>query len=200
VTAVREAIGPTIDPAIDAHAMFDAPSAFQLARALAPFNLLWLEEPVPPENIAALREVKALGLLPICTGENLYTRFGFRDLITSQATNIVMPDINKSGGLSDARKIAQLAELYYMPFAPHNVASPVGTIAACHVCATGPNFLVLEHHSLHVPDWEDLVSGEKPIIRDGYIALSDSPGLGVELNDEVARQYLHTPMNDRYFV
>jgi gluconate/galactonate dehydratase len=79
------------------------------------------------------------------------------------------------------------------------VASPVGTIAACHVCAAVPNFLVLEHHSLHVPYWGDLVIGEKLIIRDGAITLSDAPGLGAALDDAVARRYLHTPMSDCYF-
>jgi galactonate dehydratase len=199
VAAVREEIGPTVDLAIDMHGQFDAPSGIQIARALAPFNLMWLEEPVPPENIAALREVKALGVVPICAGENLYTRFGFRELITTQAADIIMPDIPKCGGLSEARKIAALAELYYIPFAPHNVSSPVGTIAACHVCATIPNFLVLEWHAIDHPHWESLVQGAGPIIHDGYIYLSDAPGLGVELDDEVARRHLHTRMGDTYF-
>jgi galactonate dehydratase len=199
VTAVRAAVGPTIDLAIDLHGQYDTHSGIQIARALAPFNLMWLEEPVPPENIAALREVTAIGVVPICAGENLYTRYGLRDLITTQAAHIIMPDIAKCGGLSEARKIAGLAELYYIPFAPHNVSSPVGTIAACHVCATIPNFLILEWHAFDHPHWEDLVQGEKPIIKDGYITLGDAPGLGVELNDDVARRYLHTRMSERYF-
>jgi galactonate dehydratase len=199
VAAVREAIGPTIDLAIDMHGQYDAPSGIQVARALAPYRLMWLEEPVPPENIAALREVKALGVVPICAGENLYTRFGFRDLIITQAADIIMPDIPKCGGLSEARKIAALAEIYYIPFAPHNVSSPVGTIAACHVCASIPNFLVLEWHAIDHPEWESLVRHDGPIIRDGYIQLSDAPGLGVELDDEVARRHLHTRMSERYF-
>lgn len=199
VAAVREAVGATVDVAIDMHGQYDTSSGIRVARALAPFNLMWLEEPVPPENSAALREVKALGVVPICAGENLYTRFGFRELITTQAADIIMPDIPKCGGLSEARKIAGLAELYYIPFAPHNVSSPVGTIAACHVCATIPNFLVLEWHAIDHPDWDDLVQHEGPIIRDGYIELSDRPGLGVELNDEVARRHLHTRMSESYF-
>jgi galactonate dehydratase len=199
VAAVREAIGPTVDLAIDMHGQFDASSGVQMARALAPFNLMWLEEPVPPENIAALREVKALGVVPVCAGENLYTRFGFRELLATQAADIIMPDIPKCGGLSEARKIANMAEVYYVPFAPHNVSSPLGTMAACHVCASIPNFLVLEWHAIDHPHWDALIQGQGPLIRDGYIQLSDRPGLGVELDDDVARRHLHTRMSDRYF-
>jgi L-alanine-DL-glutamate epimerase-like enolase superfamily enzyme len=97
-----------------------------------------------------------------------------------------MPDIPKCGGLSECRKIANLAEIYYMPFAPHNVASPIGTMASAHVCATVPNFLVLEFHWLHRDYWTTITDGGE-IIKDGHISLTDRPGIGLELNEEVAR-------------
>lgn len=191
VAAIREAIGPHIDLAIDMHGRYDTHSAIRVAQALEPYNLMWLEEPVPPENVDAMLEVKHSARVTICAGENLYTRFGYRDLLEKQAVGIIMPDLPKVGGLSEGRKIANMAELYYIPLAPHNVSSPVGTIAACHTCASIPNFLVLEFHGLNIKHWNDLIITDHPVIQEGYITLPDKPGLGVELNEEVAKEHLH---------
>ena len=103
--------------------------------------------------------------------------------------NYIMPDIPKCGGLSECRKIANLAELYYMPFAPHTVSSNTGTLASAHVCATVPNFMVLEFHWLHRDYWTTIIQEKEDIIKDGYIWLNDRPGIGVELDEEVGRQY-----------
>ena len=127
---------------------------------------------------------------PICAGENIYLRFGFRELFEKQAVDIVMPDLPKCGGLSDGRKIANLAEIYYIPFAPHNVCGPLGTVASCHCCAAIPNFLVLEWHWMERPHWHELVLADPPLIQNGYITLTDRPGLGVELNEAAAEKYL----------
>ena len=189
VEMVTTAAGKQVDVAADVHTRLDVPSAIRLAKDLEQFHLMWLEEPVPPENVAAMREVKRSTTTPICAGENLYLRHGFRDLIVSQAVDIIMPDIPKCGGLSECRKIANLAEIYYMPFAPHNVASPIGTMASAHVCASVPNFLVLEFHWLHRDYWATITAEKEDIIKDGYIALSDRPGIGLELDEEVARLY-----------
>lgn len=189
VDMVVQAAGKDVAVAADLHTRLDVSSAIRLARALEPYHLLWLEEPVPPENVAAMREVKRATSTPICAGENLYLRHGFRDLIVQQAVDIVMPDIPKCGGLSECRKIANLAELYYMPFAPHNVASPIGTMASSHVCATIPNFLVLEFHWLHRDYWTTIISDKADIIQGGYITVSDRPGIGLELDETVAREH-----------
>jgi L-alanine-DL-glutamate epimerase-like enolase superfamily enzyme len=185
---VKTAAGPTIDVACDVHTRLDVTSAIRLAKDLEPFHLMWLEEPVPPENVDAMREIKRATTTPICAGENLYLRQGFRELIEKQAVDIIMPDIPKCGGLSECRKIANLAEIYYIPFAPHNVASPVGTMASAHVCATVPNFLVLEFHWLHRDYWSTITDGGD-IIKDGWITLSDQPGIGLDLDETVARQH-----------
>ena len=150
---------------------------------------MWLEEPVPPENVDAMREVKRATRTPICAEENLYLRWGFRDLIEKQAVDVIMPDIPKCCGLSEGRKIATMAEVYYIPLAPHNVCGPLGTIASCHVCATVPNFLVLEWHWVDRPAWHELVCADPPLIQNGHIRLPDGPGLGVELNEDAAREY-----------
>jgi galactonate dehydratase len=156
---------------------------------LSAYQLLWIEEPVPPENIDAMREVKQHSKNPICAGENLYLRHGLRELIEKQAVDIIMPDLPKCGGLSEGRKSANLAELYYMAFAPHNVSSPIGTMASAHVCASVPNFLVLEYHWLHRSYWTTIIQEKTDIIKDGYIQMSDRPGIGVELDEAVAREY-----------
>ena len=190
VAAVREAVGPSIDLAIDMHGRYDIASGIAVAKAMEPFRLLWLEEPVPPENVAAMREVKRVSPVPLCSGENLYLRWGFRDLLEQQAVDYIMPDIPKCGGLSECRKIANMAEVYYIPLAPHNVCGPLGTMASAHVCATIPNFLVMEWHWIDYPGWEDLTIQDQPVIQNGHVVLTDKPGIGLEVNDEVAREYV----------
>jgi len=199
VAAVREAVGRDIMVAMDCHWKFSVNDAIKLAQAVEPYDLLWLEDPVPPENIAAQAKVAASTRTPICTGENLYRKHGFRELIEQQAAEIIAPDIPKMGGLLEAKKVADHADTYYIPVAPHNVASPVGTVAAAHVCAAMSNFLVMEFHAHDVPWWADLVEGE-PVIKDGFIHLADRPGHGMTLNEEVARAHLkpgHDLFGDR---
>jgi len=193
VAAVRQAVGPGIDLAIDMHGRYDTASGIRVARAMEPFNLLWLEEPVPPENVAAMREVKLNSPVPICSGENLYLRWGFRDLIEQQAVDTIMPDIPKCGGLSECRKIANMAEVYYIQFAPHNVCGPLGTMASAHVCASIPNFLVMEWHWVDYEGWDDFATRpDRPVIENGRINLTEAPGIGLEVNDEALRPYLRT--------
>lgn len=190
VGAVREAIRPEIDLAVDCHWNYNTRDAIRIAQALEPFKLMWLEDPTPPDNVEALKRVTDNSPVPICSGENHYTRHGLRPMITTQAVDIVQPDIPKTGGLLEAKKIADLADIYYISLAAHNVSSPIATMAACHACATMRNFAVLEFHAQDVPWWDDLVVGDQPLIQDGYITLPDRPGLGVELNEDVARAHL----------
>ena len=192
VSAVREAVGPEVDVAIDMHGRYDTHSAIRVAQAVEEFNLMWLEEPVPPENVDAMLEVKRSSGTPICAGENLYLRWGFRDLIEKQAVDVIMPDLPKCCGLSEGRKIANMAEVYYIPLAPHNVCGPLGTIASCHTCASVPNFLVLEWHWVDRPHWQELVEADPPLIQDGYIPVPARPGLGVDFNEDAARRYAKT--------
>jgi L-alanine-DL-glutamate epimerase-like enolase superfamily enzyme len=189
VRAVRAAVGLDATLAMDCHWKFNVNDAIRLARALEPFDLAWLEDPTPPLNMAAQREVARATKTPICTGENLYRLEGFRELIDSQAARIVAPDIPKMGGLMEFKKVADLAAASYIPMAPHNVSSPVATVAAAEVCAAIPNFLVLEYHAHEVDWWADLVDGEPPI-RDGHVRLNSRPGHGLTLNEDVARAHL----------
>jgi galactonate dehydratase len=188
VRYARESLPKRIDLAVDMHGRYDSTTGKRVAKEVEPFKLLWLEEPVPPENIDAMRDIRQSTTTPICCGENLFLRFGFRDLLEKRAADIIMPDIQKVGGLMEARKIADMAHTYYVPMAPHCVTSPVGTMASAQVCAVIPNFLVLEWHWVDHPDlWHNWVQ-EGEIINQGFIALTDRPGIGVQMVDEAARK------------
>lgn len=190
VEAVRNAVGDTVDIAFDCHWRYNVADAQRLAYELEPYGLLWLEDPVPPENVEALRRVTQSTKTPIASGENYYLRYGFREALEMGALGIVAPDLQKTGGLLEGRKIADLADVHYVAMAPHCIASPVGTLASAHVAAAIPNFLVLEWHGMSVPFWDDMVVGmPRPLIKDGYITVPDGPGLGVELNEDLARVY-----------
>ena len=187
VTAMREALKPDTDLAIDAHWAYTVVDILKVAQAFEDLNLLWLEDPIPAENIEAMQRVKNSTRTPICTGENFYTRHGFRELIHSQAADIVSPDIAKAGGLLESKRIAEMADMYYMPLAPHNICGPIGTYAMMHVCAAVPNFLALEFHHLDDQFWSNLIV-EGPRIVDGHIEVPEKPGLGVTLNEDVVKQ------------
>jgi L-alanine-DL-glutamate epimerase-like enolase superfamily enzyme len=190
IGAVDDAVGQDTDIAVDCHWRYNASDVVRVARELEPFRLLWLEDPVPPNNTAALKEVSAKVRVPIATGENLYLFEGFEEIIAQHALSIVTPDLQKVGGLSVAQSIARFADVHAMPIAPHNISSPVGTLATAHFCAAIPNFLALEFHASEVPFWNDLIEGlPKPLIQGGFIAVPETPGLGVTLNEEVARRY-----------
>ena len=184
----RDSIPKEMDLAVDMHGRYDATTGKRVAIEAEPYRLLWLEEPVPAENIDAMADIRHATKTPICCGENLYMRWGFRELLEKRGADIVMPDIQKVGGLAEAQKIADLAHAYYVPFAPHCVVSPIGTMASAHVCAAVPNFLVCEWHWInHLDLWKDFVK-EGEIIKQGHVTVTDKPGIGVEMNEEAAKK------------
>lgn len=191
VAAAREAVGSNIDICCDMHGRYDLPTGMKVANMLEPFNLMWLEEPIPAENLEAYRLITESTSTPICTGENLYLAHPFRRLFEIGGVDIIMPDLQKVGGLGEAQRIANLANLYYVPFAPHMVASYLGAMASSHVCASVPNFMILEwqiyfHKN---PMFKEIVDFEGEMVVDGYIPLLDKPGIGVEINEEGLRKY-----------
>lgn len=198
IDGVRQAIGPEIDLAVDCHWNYNTRDAIRMAQAFEPFRLIWLEDPTPPDNIEALKRVTDNSPVPICCGENHYTRHGLRQMIITQAVDVLQPDFPRVGGLLEAKKIADMADIYYIPIAAHNVSSPVGTLAACHACASMRNFTVLEFHGQDVEWWDNLVQGGSPLIQEGYISLPEKPGLGLELNDEIAQT--HLAIGSTYFM
>jgi gluconate/galactonate dehydratase len=190
IGTVRDAVGPDTDIAVDCHWRYNVSDIIKVARELEPFRLLWLEDPVPPDSVVALMEVSSKVRVPIATGENLFLFEGFQEIIAKHALSIVTPDLQKVGGVAVAQTIAHFADVHTMPVAPHNISSPVGTLLSAHFCASIPNFLALEFHGTDVPFWNDLIDGlPKPLIKDGFIHVPDKPGLGITLNEEVARRY-----------
>lgn len=188
VEAVRKAVGPEIDLAIDAHGAFDVSTAITLGKKLAPYNLLWFEDPVPQGNLAAVAKVAESIDIPVCTGELLCSRYEFRELFERQAAEVIMPDVARTGGILEMKKIAAMADTYYIPMAPHNMVGPVATMASLHLCACIPNLLIMEFQLGDIPWRDDLIS--KPIpIEKGYLKLPEEAGLGIELNkEEVAKR------------
>ena len=189
MSTVRDELGPDGDFAIECHWRYDTNEVIRLAKELEPLKPMWLEDPVPPENTDAMARVSRATNIPICTGENLYGRQGFRTLIQSQACAGVHIDIPQSGGLLESKRIADLADLYYIWTAAHNPASPVGTIASAHAAASIRDFRIHEL-AKWVDWWPELVIHEGPVWKDGYYTIQDKPGLGVELNPDVAKAHL----------
>jgi galactonate dehydratase len=191
IAAVRQAVGPKIDICVDMHGRYDKLTGLQVAKRMEPLNLMWLEEPVAAENIEAYRDITASTSTPICAGENFYLAHGFRRMLEIGAVDIVMPDLQKVGGLGEGQRIANLANLYYVPFAPHMVASFLGAMASCHVCASVPNFMILEWQIyFHTdPMFKEIVTFDGSMVTDGFIKLLEKPGIGVEINEEGMRKY-----------
>jgi gluconate/galactonate dehydratase len=185
VEAVTERVGDRADVAFDCHWTFSTGSAKRLARALEEYDVWWLEDPVPPENHDVQANVTQSTTTPIATGENVYRKHGQRRLLEEQAVDIIAPDMPKTGGMRETRKIADLADTYYTPVAMHNVSSPVATMASAHVGTAIPNALAVEYHSYQLGWWEDLV--EEDVIEDGYIQIPEKPGLGVTLDMDVVQ-------------
>ena len=188
--ALRAAVGPDIDLALDAHWRYRPNDILQVARQLEPIRPLWLEDPVPPHDRQALAYVRAHTTTPIATGENLQLRQGFWDLITSDLCDIVTPDLQKAGGLAEGKKIADMCAVVGKPIAPHMVGSPLALMATAQLCLSVPNFLVCEFHAEDVPFFHDLVvGGTGGWFRPGAVTPSAAPGFGVELDDEVGRRH-----------
>ncbi|HEX5168936.1 MAG TPA: mandelate racemase/muconate lactonizing enzyme family protein [Cyclobacteriaceae bacterium] len=192
MAAARKAVGPNIDICADMHGRYDLPTGRRAAKVLEPLNLMWLEEPIPAENVDSYAEITKSTSTPICAGENHYLAFGFRPLLEKGAVDIIMPDLQKAGGLGEAQRIANLANLYYVPFAPHMVASYLGAMASAHVCASVPNFMILEWQIYYHKDpmWKEIVKfdGEN-FVEKGFIKVLDKPGIGVDINEEGLKKY-----------
>jgi len=191
IAAAREAVGPKIDICVDMHGRYDAVTAQAISKRLEPLNLMWLEEPIPAENVEAYKLITESTSTPICAGENHYLAHGFRRMLEIGAVDIVMPDLQKAGGLGEGQRIANLANLYYTPFAPHMVASFLGAMASAHVCASVPNFLVLEWQSyFHTdPMFKEIVKYDGEWVKDSFITVSEKPGIGVDINIDAMKKY-----------
>lgn len=189
VEAVRDAVGPEVEILIEMHGRFNPATAVELARDLEPFKPSWVEEPVPPENLKALKKAAERISIPVATGERIHTRHEFRELFELQAADIIQPDITHLGGLLETRKLAAWAESYYVLVAPHNVGGPVSTAAALHLAAVTPNFKIQEHFNDFAEEWVKQAAPGNPEVVDGGFALPSGPGLGVTLDEAVLAEH-----------
>jgi galactonate dehydratase len=189
VEAVRAAVGPEVEILIEMHGRFNPVTAIAMARELERFNPAWVEEPVPPENLAALKKASEKINIPIATGERMHTRYEFRELLESQAADYIQPDITHFGGILEVRKLAAWAESYYVLVAPHNVGGAISTAAALHLAAATPNFKIQEHFNDFADSWIKQTAPGNPEVVDGYFALPQGPGLGVTFNEDIVQAH-----------
>jgi galactonate dehydratase len=191
--AIRDLMGPDFDIAVDIHAQFFEPSrAVRVARAIEPFAPLWLEEPIRPENVEALAKLAAHVTVPLAAGECNYTKYEFQPILRAQALDIIQPDICLCGGVLEMKKIAAMAEAHYVVVAPHNPLGPLANVVNTHFAASTPNFLILEYTPDDTPPRRDLI--KEPLVVDrGYLPIHETPGWGVELNEEAFRHYPPKP-------
>lgn len=190
---LRQSLGDYIDIALDPHAQVLEPvRALELCDVVAPYRPLFVEEPLRPENVEAMADVRAKARVPIATGEMLYTKWEFRDLLRVRAADIIQPDVCCCGGLTEIKKIAALAEAEYVSVAPHNPMGPVATAVNAQFAATAPTFLILEYHVDAESPRRDLVQ-EPYTLHEGYLELPDKPGIGIELNPEYYARHPYKP-------
>lgn len=198
VAAVREAVGDKIDLLIEGHGRFDVPTGIKIAKELEQFKPMWFEEPVPPNNLEALKAVRDKSPVAISAGERLYTRFDYNELFRTRACDYIQPDISHAGGIMELKKIAAIAEANYIPFAPHNPSGPVANAATLQLAACCPNFCILEIMYSDV-DYRKYVTNENLVYENGRIRIGDKPGLGIELNEEECLKHPYVEHNLRHY-
>lgn len=198
VEAVRQAVGPEVDLLIEGHGRFNVPTAITIARELAPFKPMFFEEPVPPDNLEALKAVRDQSPVRIAAGERLYGRRDYLRLFELRAADYIQPDVSHAGGIMELKKLAADAESRYIPFAPHNPSGPVANAATLQLAACCPNFEILEIMFNDVP-WRKDVTNEALTYRDGCIMIPDRPGIGVEINEEECLRHPYQPHTLRHY-
>lgn len=198
IGSVRDAVGNGVDLLIEGHGRFNVPTACTIARELAPFRVSYFEEPVPPDNLDALADVRRKSPVPIAAGERLYHRSQFRELLEKRAADLVQPDVSHAGGLGECKKIAAMAEAWQVPFAPHNPSGPVANAATLQLAACTPNFALLETMATDIP-WRKELTTENLVFEDGYFLIPDEPGLGLELNEAAFEAYPYQPRDLRHY-
>lgn len=186
IAAIREAVGPQVELLIDAHAIYNVPTAIRLATRLAAYNIHWFEEPCPPESYHALQQVREQVPTRICVGERLHTRFEFVPVLERRLADFIMPDVTWTGGITELKKIANMAEAYYIPISPHDASGPINILAGAHVSLNVPNFYKLEARRVRF-DFYNAFLSEPLEVRDGDLVVPNRPGLGVSLNPDYLR-------------
>lgn len=186
---IRAAVGDRIDVMVEFHSLWQLPPAIRIAEALAPFDTFWHEDPIRMDSLGSLRRYAERSRAPVCASETLGSRWAFRDLLETGAAGVVMLDLGWCGGLSEARKIAAMAEAWHLPIAPHDCTGPVVLAASTHLSLNAPNALVQESVRAFYNGWyRDIVTSVPPVSR-GMITVPPGPGLGLALHDDLDRRF-----------
>lgn len=198
VAEVRSAVGDSVDLLIEGHGRFNIPIAIKIAKELEQFGPMFFEEPVPPDSLDALKEVRDKSPVAIAAGERLYTRWDYRKMFDLMAADYIQPDISHAGGIMELKKIAAEAESRYIPFAPHNPSGPVANAATLQLAASCPNFCILEIMYSDVEYRKDITT-ESLEYKDGFMKIPGRPGLGIEINEEECAKYPYRPHTLRHY-
>lgn len=192
MAAVRDAVGPDIDIMVDLHGRTTPAMAIQYGLALAPYRPWFFEEPCPPGNVDAMVEVARAIPIPVAAGERLVTRYEFREVLEKRACAVIQPDVCHAGGITEVRKIAAMADAYFIGVAPHNPLGPIATVVNVQLAFATPNHLIQELMRNDVP-WRDEVVDAPLEIRDGYVLPPTRPGIGIEVDERGAARYPYKP-------
>ena len=178
---IRKAVGDKMDIMVEFHSLWNLPTACRIAEAVKPFQPYWMEDPVKIDSLSVVGEYRQRTGLPVTASETLSYRTGYKDLLEAKAVDIVMPDLSWCGGISEAKKIATMAEAYQLPVAPHDCTGPVVLTASSHLSLNAPNALLQETVRAFYTGWYKEIVTVLPIIEEGYLRLEPNPGLGLEL-------------------
>ncbi len=185
IEEIRRAVGSAMQIAIEGHAKWNLPISIQIAKALEPYDILWLEEILPADNIECYVRLAQATSVPLCVSERLITRFGFREVIEKNAAQIIMPDVVWTGGVTETRKIMNMADTYHLPVTTHDTVGPVAVLASAHLALHARNAMIMETVRAYCSGWyRDVVTTPTPIAN-GHIGLAATPGLGTKLRQEV---------------
>jgi galactonate dehydratase len=198
IAAVVEAVGPEVDILIEGHGRFNVPTAVRIGHALQDFDITWFEEPIPPDNLEGLAEIKRRVNVPIAAGERLYSRWDFRNFLRLGVSDFIQPDVSHAGGIGELRKIAAMAEAHYIPICPHNPSGPVANAATLQIAACTPNFYLLETMATDVPHRRE-VSTEKVRFEKGQMLIPDTPGLGIDIDVDAIAKHPYAPCDLRHY-
>jgi len=198
VEAVVEAVGNDMEILIEGHGRFNVATAVRIGRALEDYDITWFEEPVPPENLDALAEVKSRVRVPIAAGERIYSRWDYQRFFKLGCADYVQPDLSHVGGIGEVKKIAAQAEANHIAICPHNPSGPVSNAATLQIAASTPNFHLLETMAVDVP-WRKDICSEHISFVDGQMTIPDLPGLGVDLNEDAIAEHPYEPRELRHY-
>ena len=198
VSEVRAAVGNEVDLRIEGHGRFNIATGIKIAKELEQFKPMFFEEPVPPDNLDALKAVRDKSPVAISAGERLYTRWDYKRMFDLMAADYIQPDISHAGGIMELKKIAAEAECRYIPFAPHNPSGPVANAATLQLAATCPNFSILEIMYSDA-EWRKDVVNEQLVYKDGYMKIPDRPGLGIEIDEAECAKHPYKPHTLRHY-